>query len=43
LRSIHITVDIEASRPDGFDPALQRTIKENCTTLKFKLAELEED
>ncbi|WP_240480980.1 ATP-binding protein [Ectothiorhodospira sp. BSL-9] len=38
---VKISVEIEATSPDGFDEALQRTIKENCNVLKFSSSEFE--
>ena len=38
---VRITVDIESTAQEGFDEALQRTIKENCGVLKFSNAEFE--
>ena len=40
---VKISVEIEAKSLDGFDDAMQRTIKENCNVLKFSNAEFEED
>ncbi|PVZ72008.1 ATP-binding protein [Pelagibaculum spongiae] len=39
--NVKISVEIEADYVDGFDERLQRTIKENCNTLKFKSSEFE--
>lgn len=39
---VSISVEIQAKSSDGFDEALQRTIKENCSVLKFGSAEFEE-
>lgn len=39
---VKISVEIEASSDAGFDENLQRTIKENCSVLKFGSAEFEE-
>ncbi|MBX3631056.1 MAG: ATP-binding protein [Nitrosomonas sp.] len=39
---VTISVEIEARSRDGFDEGLQRTIKENCNTLKFSNAEFED-
>jgi hypothetical protein len=36
-----IKIEIVADSLDGFDEATQRTIKENCNTLKFDLSEFE--
>lgn len=41
---VTVTVEIEAKLSPGtggFDPALQRTIKENCAVLRFQTAEFE--
>ncbi|MDZ7852316.1 MAG: DUF499 domain-containing protein [Halomonas sp.] len=38
---VKISVEIEATSQDGFDEALQRTIKENCNVLKFRSSEFE--
>ena len=40
---VKISVEIEASSSDGFDEALQRTIKENCNVLKFSSSEFESE
>ena len=40
---VRITVDIDAEAVEGFDEALQRTVRENCRTLRFKNAEFEDD
>jgi hypothetical protein len=39
---VKISVEIEAECRDGFDEAMQRTIKENCNVLRFSNAEFEE-
>ncbi len=39
---VSISVEIQARSEDGFDEALQRTIKENCNVLRFSNAEFEE-
>ena len=39
---VAISVEIQAAAADGFDPSLQRTVKENCNVLEFKNAEFEE-
>lgn len=36
-----IKIEIEAECLEGFDEVTQRTIKENCNTLKFDLSEFE--
>ncbi|WP_022949219.1 ATP-binding protein [Methylohalobius crimeensis] len=38
---VTISVEIEAKSRDGFDEALQRTVKENCNVLRFSNAEFE--
>ncbi len=40
---VKISVEIEAKSRDGFDEAMQRTIKENCNVLRFSNAEFEEE
>lgn len=40
---VTIRIDIEASSASGFDANLQRTVGENCRTLKFGAAEFEEE
>jgi hypothetical protein len=40
--NVTISVEIEAKSKDGFDEAMQRTIKENCNSLHFGNAEFEE-
>ncbi|HDY8039947.1 TPA: ATP-binding protein [Vibrio vulnificus] len=39
---VTISIDIQAHAKDGFDEALQRTIKENCSVLRFNSSEFEE-
>lgn len=39
---VSVSVEIEAHSKAGFDEALQRTIKENCSVLKFDSSEFEE-
>ncbi len=39
---VTISIDIQAHAQDGFDEALQRTIKENCSVLRFNSSEFEE-
>ena len=41
--NVSISVEIQANSKDGFDEALQRTIKENCNVLRFRNSEFEED
>jgi len=38
---VSIAVEIRAYSKDGFGESLQRTVKENCTVLKFTNAEFE--
>ncbi|MBK1617169.1 hypothetical protein CKO42_01630 [Lamprobacter modestohalophilus] len=38
---VSISIDIQAKSTTGFDENLQRTIKENCSVLKFGSAEFE--
>lgn len=38
---VTISLEIQAHCTDGFDEALQRNIKENCNTLKFKHSEFD--
>jgi hypothetical protein len=40
---VSISVEIRAESKDGFDEALQRTIKENCNVLRFNNSEFEEN
>jgi len=40
---VSISVEIQAKSKDGFDEALQRTIKENCNVLRFSNSEFEEE
>ena len=37
----NISVEIQATSRDGFDENLQRTVNENCSTLKFTNADFE--
>lgn len=39
---VKISVEIEATSADGFDESLQRTVKENCSVLRFDSSEFEE-
>ncbi|MGO9957302.1 MAG: Swt1 family HEPN domain-containing protein [Solirubrobacteraceae bacterium] len=39
--SVSITVEIEASAPEGFSENLRRTVSENARTLKFETSEFE--
>lgn len=38
---ISISIEIQASKASGFDDRIQRTVKENCNTLRFNSAEFE--
>lgn len=38
---VKIAIEIQAESATGFDDGLQRAVKENCNTLKFKSAEFE--
>ncbi len=33
---VRITIDLSAEKSDGFDVTIQRTVSENCQTLKVK-------
>lgn len=39
---VEITVEIHANSTDGFDEGMQRSVKENCSVLKFDAAEFDE-
>lgn len=39
---VSISVEIEATSRNGFDEQVQRTVKENCNTLRFGNAEFED-
>lgn len=39
---VNISVEIQATSKEGFDETLQRTVKENCNTLKFGNADFED-
>ena len=39
--AVSITVEIEASAPEGFSEDLRRTVSENARTLKFETSEFE--
>ncbi len=41
--SLNVTIEIEATTPDGFDDAKVRTVSENAATLKFEQSGFEED
>lgn len=38
---VRIIVEVEAETSSGFDSGVQRTVKENCNVLKFKMADFE--
>jgi predicted AAA+ superfamily ATPase len=40
---VSISVEIQAKSNDGFDEALQRSVKENCSVLSFSSAEFERE
>lgn len=40
--AVSVTVEISASSAAGFDDELQRSVKENCSVLRFTTAEFEE-
>ena len=40
---LEITVEIQAKKKNGFDPAVQRTVSENAKALKFRDASFEEE
>ena len=40
--TLNVTIEIEATNPDGYDDAKIRTVSENATTLKFEQAGFEE-
>lgn len=35
MANVEVTIEIQATVPDGFPPNVVRTISENCRTLKF--------
>lgn len=39
--NVKIKINIEADYEDGFDASLQRSVKENCSSLKFEFFEFE--
>jgi hypothetical protein len=39
---VRISVEIQAVNTKGFDEAVQRAVRENCSVLKFSSAEFEE-
>lgn len=38
---VSLTVEIRAKHPQGFEESMQRTVRENCATLKFKSHDFE--
>jgi len=40
---VKITIEIEAESLEGFKESLQYIVKKNCRTLKFDMAEFEEE
>ena len=42
LDPLQVTIEIEATAPDGFDDSKVRTVAENATTLKFEQSGFEE-
>jgi hypothetical protein len=40
---VTISVEIQAKNSEGFDEALQRSVKEDCNVLGFKAAEFDSD
>ena len=40
--TLNVTIEVEATSPDGFDDAKVRTVSENATTLKFEQSGFEE-
>jgi hypothetical protein len=40
--TLNVTIEIEATAPDGFDDAKVRTVSENATTLKFEQSGFEQ-
>ena len=41
--NVKISVEIEVETSTGMDESLQRTVKENAVTLKFKHADFEKE
>lgn len=41
--NVDISVEISAQKESGFDESVQRAVRENCTVLKFRNAEFEEN
>lgn len=40
--TLNVTIEIEATAPEGFDDAKVRTVSENAATLKFEQRGFEE-
>jgi hypothetical protein len=40
---VTISIEIQAKNADGFDEALQRSVKENCNVLNFNTAEFDSE
>jgi hypothetical protein len=40
---VTVTIEIQAKSPSGFDGDFQRTLRENCNTLKFRQSQFESD
>ena len=40
---VHITVEVSASSPQGFDANLQRVVRENCGVLRFGSVSFDKD
>ena len=40
---VTISVEIQAKNSEGFDEALQRSVKENCNVQSFQAAESDSD
>jgi hypothetical protein len=40
---VTVTIEIQAKSPSGFDGEFQRTLRENCHTLKFRQSQFESD
>jgi hypothetical protein len=40
--TLHVTIEIEATAPGGFDDSKVRTVAENAATLKFEQSGFEE-
>ncbi|WP_163373330.1 ATP-binding protein [Endozoicomonas acroporae] len=40
---VSVSIDIRADAPEGFDEELQRTVRENCNSLKFSASGFEDE